>query len=109
MALLFSRPGKRSRNTAAALPFVGGSAVGRVNRGLPAPRRGISLWRSSAWALVLSGLFALSGCATMDSAEPEFRGMEPGWGETMRSLTDPGELMGVSSRARQVERNLGVQ
>jgi hypothetical protein len=53
---------------------------------------------------------ASGGCALVDSLRGDgFRELEPDWGEGFRPLGKPGEAYGMSSKARQIERNLGVQ
>jgi hypothetical protein len=39
----------------------------------------------------------------------QFRQLKPGWGEQLRNPTEPGQAMGLSDRAREVESNLGVR
>jgi hypothetical protein len=52
----------------------------------------------------------LTGCAWTDSLAGEgFRELEPDWGEGFRPLSKPGRSHGLSTKSRQVERNLGVQ
>ncbi|MFV1966821.1 MAG: hypothetical protein ACC628_15455 [Pirellulaceae bacterium] len=61
--------------------------------------------------LVMLGLPpSLAGCAWMESFRGEgFRELEPDWSEGFRPLSQPGKARGTSTKARQVERNLGVQ
>jgi hypothetical protein len=52
----------------------------------------------------------VTGCAWTESLAGEgFREMEPDWAEGFRPLSNPGRSHGFSTKARQVERNLGVQ
>jgi hypothetical protein len=60
------------------------------------------------WPLALLALISASGCAMFDG-EPNFRDDTAQWGETVRPVKPGNGLGGLSSEAKQIERNLGIQ
>ncbi len=64
------------------------------------------------WALcwALAACVLLAGCSWIDSLRGEnFNDEFAHWGENQRQPTEPGQMYGFSTEARQVERNLGVR
>ena len=60
------------------------------------------------WPLALLTLVSVSGCAMIDD-EPNFRDDTAKWGESIRPVKPGSGYGGVSSEAKQIERNLGIQ
>ena len=66
--------------------------------------------RSLFWLTTLSAVLLISGCAQpAPYREEAFRSMELDMAKEMRPLGPPGRALGLSQKARDVERNLGVQ
>jgi hypothetical protein len=58
--------------------------------------------------LLVLGAIVVSGCRNLDSRESGFRDNEPVWNSKSDKSTTAGEAAGLSRKAREVERNLGI-
>jgi hypothetical protein len=54
-------------------------------------------------------LVASAGCAPLNLRGNGFGDETATWGENIRPTTQPGNLMGMDSRAREIERNVGMR
>jgi hypothetical protein len=62
------------------------------------------------WCVVLTAFCLLAaGCANWNPHGGGFGDESARWGEKMRPPTNPGNLIGYDTRAREIERNLGVR
>ena len=65
--------------------------------------------RTSCICIVVLLLGILSnGCATWNPRGPGFGTDDATWGQRLRPASRPGNAVGLDSRAREIERSLGV-
>lgn len=54
-------------------------------------------------------LAASAGCSPLNLRGNGFGDQTANWGENIRPTTQPGNLMGMDTRAREIERNVGMR
>ena len=66
--------------------------------------------RTAVQMLAIALLFlATAGCQKWNLSGPGYGADAPRWGEKLRSPTEAGQASGLDSRAKEIERNLGVR
>ena len=67
-----------------------------------------SIARRRRFSVVILGLLALPGCAAWDPRGTGFGDELAQWGQNLRPKGDAASPYGFSTKARQIERSLGV-
>jgi hypothetical protein len=65
-----------------------------------------------ACAMIVAGGILMAGCAKPDLMGPGFKGPAADWGQNLRPRPKPrggGQQFGLSSKSREIERDLGVE
>ena len=65
---------------------------------------------SPGWCAAVALLcIAVAGCAPVNLRGEGFEDASANWGEHLRPTGPPGDVWGTSTRAQQIEQNLGVR
>ena len=73
--------------------------------------RATANWRRRAFLSAVIGIAmaVFSGCSSVNWMGDGFHDEFAHWGESQRPAGEPGNLVGLSEQAQEVERNLGVR
>lgn len=66
-------------------------------------------FRAAVLALLTCSTFAYVGCAPVNLRGNGFGDNTATWGRKLRPTTEPGNMLGLDTRAQQIEQNLGVR